>query len=83
MNTGRSISFISSRQVNDRLFNHSVHLSRCAATADADRATSSTPPSDVPTPDSKDNGRYQRLKANLRPLDVCCQVHAHSSLMRP
>ena len=27
MDTGRSISFISSRQVNDRLFNHSVHLS--------------------------------------------------------
>jgi predicted ATPase/DNA-binding SARP family transcriptional activator len=41
---------------------------RCAAMADADRATSSTPPSDVRTPGSKDNGRHQRLKANLRPL---------------
>jgi hypothetical protein len=28
MDTGRSISFTSLRQVNDRLFNHSVHLSR-------------------------------------------------------
>jgi hypothetical protein len=28
MDTGRSISFASLRQVNDRLFNHSVHLSR-------------------------------------------------------
>src|SRR5215216_3986113 len=27
MDTGRSISFTSSRQANDRLFNHSVHLS--------------------------------------------------------
>src|SRR5215211_6358534 len=27
MDTGRSISFTSLRQVNDRLFNHSVHLS--------------------------------------------------------
>ena len=27
MDTGRSISLTSSRQVNDRLFNHSVHLS--------------------------------------------------------
>jgi hypothetical protein len=28
MDTGRPISFTSSRQANDRLFNHSVHLSR-------------------------------------------------------
>jgi hypothetical protein len=28
LDTGRSISFTSSRQLNDRLFNHSVHLSR-------------------------------------------------------
>ena len=27
MDTGRPISFTSSRQANDRLFNHSVHLS--------------------------------------------------------
>jgi hypothetical protein len=29
MDTGQSISFTSLRQVNDRLFSHSVHLSRC------------------------------------------------------
>ena len=33
MNTGRSISFTSLRQVNDRLFNHSVHLSSVTGVA--------------------------------------------------
>jgi hypothetical protein len=59
MDTGRSISFTSLRQVNDRLFNHSVHLSSPATRTWA-RRTSALLASGA-SPKSHPNAR---IKAN-------------------